>query len=61
MSIHWWNRFVLAAASLAALGAFAWTDRLTADPVSLAKSVIFTAFAIGFLGSVFGALFLHRS
>jgi uncharacterized membrane protein YjjB (DUF3815 family) len=60
MFIRLWNHFVLAVAALAALGAFVLAHGLAGDPLSLAKSTVFAAFAVGFLGTVLGALFVHR-
>jgi len=54
------KHFILAAAALAALGAFVFTYDLAGGPVAMAKSAMFTAFAVWFLGSISGSLFVPR-
>lgn len=60
MLSHFWNSFVVAVAILAGLGAFVFAGGLAGYPGGAVKVAVFAVFAIGFLGSVSGALFIRH-
>ena len=61
MFIRPWSYFVLAMGAVVALGAIVLTHNYAGDTGAMAKSAMFTAFAVWFLGSISGSLFVPRS
>ena len=61
MFIRLWRYFVLAAGAVATLGAIVWIHNHAGDIGAMAKSAMFTAFAVWFLGSISRSLFVPRS
>lgn len=60
MFIRLWSYFVLATGAVLALGAVVMTHNLAGDIGVMAKSAMFTAFAVWFLGSISRSLFVPR-